>query len=195
MNKSKEEKITNELSKLTEFIDIENEFINTEHELSQVLYPIKYFLESKAYRIAPEMEDLMELNDKLSSQLLKMDQIIETNALTDLKFVKNEEDKVNEIQEGIKVQNWKVIKQNISKEKGDEKHALKLEHTEIKLIHNCFKEILKIIKKSKFMNSEITNEAIKKEKEYFIQIQQFFEEYDKIFKQLYDKEKTLSKKI
>ncbi len=185
---------------IREFIDVEKHFVKDEHELFNTIMSLVEIV-SHLYDVVSE--DKVEFLDELTDKLAELQDIVESDSLKNLRIEKEEEHILNKLKEDIKHREWRAVKDDIEKLEKDEKKALKLEHHELRQVKSHFKELKKIIKKSKLVPANKEDLAEFKQKSdyekqeiyYFLHLYKSASAYEKIFRDLFNKEKKLMGKL
>ncbi len=191
------------VDELRSFIDTEQQSIEQEHALIDKLHTWTYVIEHLDERIPANREDLHELSGRISEKLVEIRDLVESDMLKDLSIEKEEKLLLGKLREDVKHREWKAVKKDIKSDKRKQKKTLRLEKKELKQLHSLFIDLMKIMKRSKLiksldksLTSEKTIDDYKAQEEYyFIQIYKFARAYERIFRQLWEKELLLVEKI
>lgn len=188
---------------ITEEIDIETQFVKTEHEFLAKLSCAEHIIAHLDERIPAEMKHLHKLNDDIAHRIKKIIDLIEKFENKELRIEKEETDILNKLKQDFNHKDWKAVKNDIKKEEDDERQVLRLETKELKKIHSQFEKLTKLIKTSNLVESVNKDESSLKNKNeferleeyYFLQIYKFCQFYESLFRNLLNKEQLIVKKI
>lgn len=186
------------VKELRKFIDTEAQFVQKEHELSAKLTSWDYVMIHLNERIPENMVHLHQLNKDVSDKLLEIREFVESEISTELKILQEEQQLLQNLTKETRHRDWKLVKKAIITK---EEEALKLEEDELKELHTKFIELMKIMKRSKLIAAIEEDLTVSKEKEkyekleeyYFLQIYKFARAYERIFRDLWRKERRLKK--
>lgn len=188
------------VGELRDFINTEKRIVEVEHNLIDKLYSWDSII-AHLGEILPEDTELHDSYMDASDKLVEIRDLVESDRLKDLKIEKEEEDILQKIESDIEHKDWKAVKTDLREEVKEEKKVLRLEHHELKEIHSHFHDLMKLMEKNiphaieDLTNPKQKEEYKKTEHYYFIQIFKFARAYEKIFRQLWEKEKHLEKEL
>ncbi len=169
------------------FIDVENHIIILEHKLRDAILGwhniIGYIMER-----LPGSSDLHILNGTIAEILDDITIMLESDELKETQFLKEETTLLDKLEQDTKNKSWRIIKLDIKNIKSSQKEFNRLKHSELKKLHNKFKELSKIINDADL--SEDSKTAV-----FFIHIQKFSKSYETILGHLWKKELVLNSKI
>jgi hypothetical protein len=182
----------NALNNIKQFIDIENKFIQKEHELYDSLDSIK-MLYSHALDVSPENFDkTSKTNREIEEKLNEIIVFIQDDRLKNLNFEKEEELLLKQLEIDIKNKDWKLVKRDITVQEDDESNVLRLEIDDVEKLQLLFKELKELMQGSALMPQA------KEEKEhehYFFKVYRIVSAYEKIFLELFEKEQEILDKL
>ena len=190
-----EELAEDAISDLKKFIDLENLFINKEHELKEKLISYDYVLiHLEEERIPFENKVADNLNARIIKKLKKIIKFIESDKTREWHIEQEEKHLSGKIKEDISHKNWKAVKKHTQSGERQEEKALKLQGHELRKLHKKFNDLRRTIerellnpKKKEYYTTEI--------RRYFHEIYKLVKAYEKVFKDLRRKEKLLYKKL
>jgi len=164
-----------------EFIDVENQFIKQEHLFSDALFGWHNLIMELYESCSSEEERdfILLLIEKIS----EITDLIESDRLKDMQFVKEEEAIAEKLEEDIKHRDWRAVRIDIALEKREEKKVVRLEERELKEIHSKLLEILVLVKQRKIKDPQLEH--------YISQLESIFKTYEEILRNLIEKEKEI----
>lgn len=100
----------------------------------------------------------------------------------------------------VRQRNWKAVTADVAAKSQEEVRSLRLKKSELRELHSKFLELMKLIKTSRLIGAIGESFATAKEKEdfekleeyYFLQIYKFARAYERIFRDLWRKERMLA---
>jgi len=198
-----EEHADKAVEELEESVDTENQCIKEEHKLKDMLYGWTYIISHLDERIPDDASHLHRLNYKVSEVLTKIRDLVDKGLLKELKFEKEEDRLLDELEQDVLHRDWKAVKSVLKHVTREEESRVRLQVNELSELHLKFKQLIKIMKTSNLMlaiNKDLSGplekeEFTRLEEYYFTRIYQFIGSYERIFTQLVKKEKILLKKL
>jgi hypothetical protein len=168
-------------------IHLKDQFVKREHDLVSKLASLVYVIDHITERIPKEMKNLHNLNSEIEDKIMDIKALVESDRLKDLKIEEEETEDINN-------KNWRAVKK-------EGKGFIKLKHGELKELHSKFIDLMKLMKRKKLVKAIEYDAAGEKEKEkyekleeyYFLQIYRLMRAYEKIFRELWKKERGLTK--
>lgn len=179
-----------------EFIDTENHLIQEEHNLAEKLMAWQNLYGHLEEIIPENLSHLFDLNNDLFLIMQELVDITNDERLKELHLVKEEQHHIDKLSDDTKHKHWRAVRKL-------EKKSLRVEHHELKLLHTKFGMVMDIIKSydiavdKDLPTPEDKHKYVELEQKihyYFIQTYKFAKAYEKIFRDLYNKEKKLFKK-
>ncbi|MEK6984216.1 MAG: hypothetical protein AABX33_06600 [Nanoarchaeota archaeon] len=191
------------IEELREFIDTEKQLVQEEHEFLSKLQSCDYIIGHLDERIPDNMTYLHELNRNTAEKLVEIRELIESGTLNELRVLKEEEQILQQLRGNVEHRNWRAVRKNIDLQTREEEQIVRLEKRELRDLHSKFIDLMKLMKRSKLKSAMEENLTIKKEKDeyekleeyYFLQLYKFVRAYERIFRHLWRKDLVLSKKI
>ena len=194
-----EEAADGSIKEFREFIHVEQQFVQTEHNLYDALLGwnnIIIHLQESLH----DKHHLYELNEEIMMKVYEMTELVQGGMLHDLSLINEEKHIWLQLNKDVKHRKWKAVKRDIDLAKKEENKVLKLEKEELIHIHSKFADLMRLMKKSNLIHAldeDLTVEKQKHEYErveeyYFIQIYKFARAYEHIFRHLWKKELILA---
>ena len=194
-----EEAADGSIKEFREFIHVEQQFVQTEHNLYDALLGwnnIIIHLQESLH----DKHHLYELNEEIMMKVYEMTELVQGGMLHDLSLIDEEKRIWQKLKEDVKHRKWKAVKRDIDTAKKEENKVLRLEKEELIHIRSRFADLMKLMKKSNLihaLNEDLIVEKQKHEYErveeyYFIQIYKFARAYEHIFRHLWKKELILA---
>lgn len=188
---------------ISSFIDIESQLVNEEHNLHFKIDSAGHILAHLDERIPELATNLHDLNRRILIDLEELRDLIESENMRDLRIVGEESKIKDKLENDVKHKDWKAVRTLVDKETKEEKEALRLEERELKDLHYRFISLMKLMKRSKLVKAvedyltvlKDKDEFVKLEEYYFLQIYRFLRFYEKVFRDLWEKELILAKKL
>ena len=188
------------IAELSSFISTESQFVEEEHELSSKLMSWDYVIGHLDERIPSEMDTLHEFNRKIAEKLLEIRELSESGRFRDLRILEEDREILQKLAVDVRHRNWKAVTADVASERQEEVKSLRLKKRELKELHSKFLELMKLMKTSRLIEAIEESLATAKEKEefekleeyYFLQIYKFARAYERIFRDLWRKEKMLA---
>jgi len=179
-----------------EFLSVEDQLIQTEHQLIDALYSWDNILGHIDERVSEA--ELVVLSSQISEKIVELREFIGGENKVRVRLTKEEQATEQKLEEAIRHKNWRLVKALEEVEIKEQEQAERLTKDEIKTIHSMFVEIMKLIKTSAQVNlSEDSTKPIAKEEwektemHYFSEIYKFSRAYERIFRNLWGKERIL----
>lgn len=167
------------IKNLKEFINVEKQFIQKEHQLSSQLIKMDDIISHLIDDNPDDTNDEMGIYLKIRDKIEKIMDLVESDRLKDLNFDKEEELFLQKIEEDLKNKNWRLVKRDIDSDIESEDSMLRLDIEEISIIYNEFKELVKIF------------DGSPGDAKYYTILMNFAKAYEKILLDLYEKEKVI----
>jgi len=192
---------------LRAFIDTEQQFVKGEHELKAKLDSWDYIIMHLLQEIPESMPHLHDLNTEIGNKLFDIRALIESDSLKDVRIMKEEQQHLDTLEETVRHRNYRAVRRAVrvvfAAETKDEDKVLRLEIHELQKLHAEFAELMQIMKKSNLvsaLNEDMTTPKQKHEYEtveehYFVEIYKFARAYERIFRDLIQKERRLFAKV
>lgn len=177
------------IAEITEFVNVEQQFIEQEHKLIESISGFEYVLMHLDERIPSDMKEIHTLHTDITNKLIEIRDLVESDRLKDLRLEKEEEAILQRLREDVAHRDWRAVKSDLKAEKEEEEKVLRLEIVELRELHSKFMDLMKLIKRG---NISAADEEIQ---HYFMQISTFANAYERIFRQLWKKENILYGKI
>jgi len=177
------------------FIDADKHIIQEEHELSSKLWAMDLIFEGIAERIPDQENILHDLNESFRETILALRKAIMKFNNSQVHIVKEEAALLEKIEDDIEHKEWKIVKVEIdeSTELADE--VVRLREKELKEVHSILNKFDSELTSRDVKKAVNGMEGHKKIEEYFSHVHAFIRSHEKIFKNLYKKEKILSNKL
>jgi len=191
------------VEELREFIDTENQCIIEEHKLEDLVIGWDYIIGHLDERIPHKAKNMHKINADIGGMLYDIKDLLKKGQVRGLKFEKEEEGLLHELQEDVKHRDWKAVKYVLKIVKEMEEHVGRLQIHELKDLHAKFRQLMKIMNESKHilaieedLFAPLEKEQFAKlEQYYFTGIYKFIGSYERIFRDLWRKENILLKKL
>ncbi|MCB9359179.1 hypothetical protein H6503_04570 [Candidatus Woesearchaeota archaeon] len=206
---------------LEEFIQVEKMIIVQEHELLSKLTAwdnVILHIDERLIELSKENTGIIQgearkLVDDVCRELIRIRQFVEQCRLRDLFFVKEEDRRVKNLErlentgslDSVESYEWRAAIQNIDQDTHDIIEMKYVTEKELEGLHMLFKELSKMISKKRLdkafeKDKKILTERQREEYEnvlgsYFEEILVFIKSYENIFKDLWEKEKKISKHL
>lgn len=185
-------------------IHTEEQVIKEEHEFVDKLLQWENVI-PHLWDIAPDdMEELDDLSCEILDTLARIRDIIEKGEYKEMRFVKEEEEKLELLEDEVRHREWKAVRKTVLEVPITIDDDVSMLHDELKDIHSQFSKLMGLMKESRlkevleksdlerFPNKE---EYEKQHEYYFVHLYKFFRAYERIFRDLYRKERKLSRKL
>lgn len=183
-------------------IDVERQLITAEHELHAKLYIYdNIFGHLDMERI--DADHLHTLNHLVMEGIMGIRESLEAWELEDIKFVKEERLHAKQLTADIAHKDWHAVKKDIKAEADAEKKHVHVEKRHLKELHKRFKELMHKMKERKLVAALEEDNLTGKQKEdykhaaehYFVETYKFLRAYEKIIRELYEKEEHLARNL
>ena len=145
---------------------------------------------------------LLKLSENIAMTLLEIRERVESDNLKESRFEQESIFFKKRLQSDVKHRNWYAAKNDMTKEQHSQENALRLEIHELRFLHSRFLHLKKLMSQKSF-RAAIDHDLIGKQKEefeqiehyYFLKLFQFCSTYEKIFRDLLQKEVKLSRQL
>lgn len=183
-------------------IDTEKQLVTEEHEFMDKLLAWENMILHLDERWS-EGTIFYKINSEIAEKLSQLIKVMEEGQLKDLKLEKEETALRDKLSADVKHRDWKAIKHDIKQEHKSAKKGVRLNKHELKYLNSTFYKLTKLIKrrwlptaeKMKKYNNKEDFESAKLEEYYLIKIYKFLSAYEEIFRQLWEKEENIHKKL
>lgn len=184
---------------LREFISTEQQLVQEGHSLMDKLNSWDYLFAHLDERIPEKSTTLHALSGEIMQQLVSIRTFAEAELNAELTIIKEEEATLKKLEKGRAHREWQIVKSAISEEIKEEEKSVRLTKEEIKTLHSMFIDLMKIIKRSAAITLKDEHITQQKDKEEFAQIElhyyaeiyKFSRAYERILRQLWEKERAL----
>ena len=189
------------VDELREFIDTEKQLILHEHSFIDKLNAWDVVIMHFDERVPKEARALHDLTQVISLRLNAIRDLVNSDRLKHVRFVKEERKHQQRLAKDIKHRNWQAVKKDIAGERQEEQKELRLEVAELRNLRKLLLDLKTIMRRSKLILTHQASETQDKanyeqlEHYYLLQIYKFVWAYERIFYQLWQKEKGLLGKL
>ncbi len=188
------------VEELRSFIDTEQQIVTEEHNLVDKLYSWDYIFQHLDERL-PKNSKLHKLTSEISVSLIEIRELVRTGELQGLRIYHEEKALLDVLEKDVEHKSWRAVKQDTEWEEDIEKQAVRLHKDELKALHSGFISLMRLMKSK--INPALKDLTVSNEKQkfkiteeyYFLQIYKFTRAYERIFRHLWRKEKTLLRKL
>lgn len=168
---------------LKQFIDVEKQFIQKEHDmaskLKRMLDILEHVINERPDDVSPEMGLDLEIREKIYDII----ELIESDRLNDLNFDKEEELFLSKLKKDMRNMDWRLVKRDVTLDIDNQDNMLRCDINEIQETYTKFQELVAMLKESDYNDT------------YFKELYNFAKSYEIILQDMLKKEQILLKQI
>lgn len=183
---------------LRDFIEVEKQFVQAEHNLQHRLHSWHNVV-GHLMEIVPDEDPLSDLRDEIFAILFDIDEVLEQDSHRDLRIETEEEDILKRLKRDIEHRNWRATRKEAAEGKGIEEKTVRVHARELKELHAHFIKLMRTIKESKLVPAieedlHLPKPVKDQASGHFLGLYKLARAYERIFRHLWRKEQSLQSK-